>query len=159
VQRSARARASSSSNQGPYFRANGYVADADGTLVEFEHYLNPGGACNLDFYVFESGAPGGALTQVWRTTVAAGAGAGYQSSGPIDLPITNGMYYALGVGWNCSLTYYWSNGGAWAGFDAGIGIYNNNRWDNGYPGASDMYVPPNTGGGTTAYPQRVTFAE
>lgn len=149
----------SSSVLGPYFRANGFVADGDGTLVEFEQYLGLAGACNLDFYVFEAPTPGGALTQVWRDTVVAPAGTAYFNSGPMAVPIVNGNYYALGVGWNCTATYYWQSGGAWAGFDAGVGLFENNRWDNAYPGPSDFYTPPNTGTSSTTYPQRIFFAE
>ena len=150
---------SNSGNLGPYFRANGYVANADGFLGSFEVYMNAGGACSLDFYVFEAASPGGALTQVWRNTVA-GVGLGFQASGPIGLPITSGMYYALGVGWNCTATYYWNSNGAYTNFDAGIGLFTNTRWDNAYPGPSDLYVPPNIGpSGTTTYRHRVYYAE
>ena len=139
-------------------RANGYVANGNGTLVEFEQYLGNATGCSLDFYVFSAAAPGGALTQLWRNTVP-GAGTGFQSSGPMNIPIVNGTYYALGVGWNCTLTYYWNNSGAYSGFDAGVGLFNNSRWDNSYPGPSDFYAPPNTGGGTTTYRQRIYYAE
>lgn len=149
---------SNSANLGPYFRANGYVADADGVLVDFEVYLGNATGCSLDFYVFEAALPDGALTQVWRNTVV-GAGTGYQVSGLVDIDVTSGTYYALGVGWNCTLTYYWESSGGSIGADAGIGTFSNNRWDNSYPGASDFYVPPNVGAASTSYPQRVSWVE
>jgi hypothetical protein len=149
---------SNSGTLGPYFRANGYMATSNGTLAQFDVYLGLAGGCNLDFYVYSSPVAGGALTQLWRTTVAAGAGTSYRSSGPIDLPITAGTYYALGVGWNCAATYYWNNAGTYTGFDAGVGNFTNSRWDNAYPGPSDFYVPPNTGTGTTTYAHHVYFS-
>ncbi len=146
-----------SSTQGPYFRGNGYVADANGTLVDFEVYLGRSAACNVDFYVYTAGAPDGALSLLWNDTVNAGAGTSYVESGPINVDITSGQYYVLGVGWNCSATYYYAQGG-WAGFDGGVGTFANSRWDNAYPGISGAYIPPNTGTGGTAYLHRVLWA-
>ena len=85
------------------------------------------------------------------------AGTQYFNSGTIDLAVTDGNYYVLGVGWNCTATYYWNNVGTWADFDAGIGIFTDNRWDNGYPGASDMYTPPNSGTNSTTYPHQILW--
>jgi hypothetical protein len=148
-----------SSTQTSYFRGHGYNADSDGQLLDFEVYLGLAAACDLDFYVYEAAAFGGPYTQVTRTTVNAGPGMAYYAAGIPTVPITNGSYYILGVGWNCSATYYWDGSGAYAGVDAGVGIFNVSHWDNSYPGASDMYVPPNTGGGSTVYVHKVTFAE
>ncbi|MCA9710336.1 MAG: hypothetical protein KDK70_31140 [Myxococcales bacterium] len=148
-----------SSTQNNYFRSHGYAADGDGLLMDFEVYLGLAGACDLDFYVYEAPAFGGPYTQVVRTTVTSGPGTGYYPAGlPAPVPITSGMYYVTGVGWNCAATYYWDNTGAYAGHDAGIGIFNVSHWDNAYPGASDVYVPPNTGGGGTAYVHRYLYA-
>lgn len=142
-----------------YFRANAFVASSDGTLAEFEQYLGLSGLCSLDFYVFEAAGPAGVLSQIWRGTVVAPASTGYQASGIIDVPTTSGNYYVLGVGWNCTATYYYQGGGGWAGVDVGIGAFENNRWDNAYSGASDFYIPPNTGTSSTAYAQRIYFAD
>ena len=141
-----------------YFRGHGYQANGDGVLVDFEVYLGLAGACSLDFYVYEANGFGGPYTLLQRTTVNAGPGTTYFAAGLSDIPVTNGMYYVTGVGWNCNATYYWDNSGAFAGVDAGIGIFNVSHWDNAYPGASDLYVPPNTGGGGTVYAHRVFFA-
>ncbi|MCX4248051.1 hypothetical protein [Paraliomyxa miuraensis] len=147
-----------SSTQNTYFRGHGYTADGPGTLIDFEVYLGLAAACNLDFYVHEAPGFGGPYTQVQRTTVAAGPGTQYYAAGLSPVPVIAGNYYILGVAWNCSATYYWDGTGAYAGVDAGIGIFNVSHWDNGYPGASDLYVPPNTGTGNTVYVHRVTFA-
>lgn len=141
------------------FRGNGYAADGDGVLVEFEVYLDLPAACDLDFYVFEAPAFGGPYTQVQRNTVNAGPGLAYYAAGIPLVPITAGMDYILGVGWNCSATYFWTSDGSFAGTEGGIGLFNENHWDNAYPGASDMYVPPNTGGPNTVYVQRVHFGD
>ncbi len=150
---------STSFTVGNYFRSNGYNADADGLLIDWEVYLGLAAACNLDFYVYEAPAFGGPYTQLARNTVNAGPGTGYYSAGMPSLAITGGLYYVLGVGWNCSATYYWDGSGAYAGVDGGVGLFNVSHWDNAYPGPSDLYVPPNTGGGNTVYVQRITFGQ
>ncbi|MCX4248052.1 hypothetical protein [Paraliomyxa miuraensis] len=138
------------------FRGNGYVADGNGVLVDFSMYLNLPAACNVDFYVFESTMPTGApLTQVARSTVNAGPGTDYVMAGIPLVPITTGMYYVLGAGTSCNALFYWEIS---VGTDVGVGIANNNRWDNAYPGPSDMYVPPNTGT-NNIYVQQVFFGD
>lgn len=141
------------------FRGNGYLADGNGILVDFQAYLGLAAACDLDFYVYEAPAFGGPYTQVARTTVNAGPGTDYYAAGLPLVPVTSGMYYVLGVGWNCAATYYWNSSGAFAGADGGLGTFNVGHWDNTYPGASDLYVPPNASGANTVYTQRVFFGE
>jgi len=145
--------------QDSYFRGHGYEADGDGVLVDFEVYLGLAAACDLDFYVFEAPAFGGPYTLRQRTTVNAGPGTGYWAAGMTGLDIDGGAYYVTGVGWNCEATYYWDATGAFAGVDAGIGIYDVRHMDNAYPGASDLYVPPDVASGNTAYVHRVFFAD
>lgn len=139
------------------FRGNGYVADGDGVLVDFGVYLGLAAPCDLDFYVYEAPMYGGPYTQVARTTVPAAAGTDYYMAGIPLVPVTAGSYYVLGVGWTCSVTSYWNSSGAFAGADAGVGLFNVSHWDNAYPGPSDAYLPPNVGPLTTVYAQRVFF--
>lgn len=141
------------------FRGNGYAADSSGVLVEFDAYLNLPAACDVDFYVYEASMFGGPYTQVARTTINVGPGLDYYAAGLPLIPVTAGMYYVLGAASSCSVTHYWTSDGSFAGFDAGIGLFNVSHWDNAYPGPSDLYVPPNTGGLNTVYAQRVYFAD
>ncbi|MCA9705291.1 MAG: PT domain-containing protein [Myxococcales bacterium] len=139
------------------FRGNGYIAASTGLLTDFEVYLDVAAPCDLDFYVWEGPAFGGPHVQVARTTVTAGPGLNYYSAGIPLVPITSGLYYILGVGWNCQATYYWDSTGTYAGADGGLGAAHVGYTDNSYPGASDMYVPPGNGGPATVYPQRVHY--
>jgi hypothetical protein len=141
------------------FRGNGYIADAGGVLVDFEAYLGLAAACDVDFYVYEAPVAGGPYTQRARTTVNAGPGVAYYTAGIPLVPVTAGMYYVLGAASSCSVTHYWNSSGAYAGVDAGIGLFNANHFDNAYPGPSDDYVPPNMGSMSTVYVQRVHFGE
>ena len=145
------------SAQNSFFRGNGYIADTDGLLTDFEVYLDLAAACDLDFYVWEGPAYGGPHVQVARTTVTAGPSTGWHAANLPLVPITSGLYYILGVGWNCEATYYWDSTGTYANDDGGLGDTHVGYTDNAYPGASDMYVPPNNGAPTTVYPQRVHF--
>lgn len=149
---------SSSGTLGPYFRGHGYDADADGAVVSFDVYLGRSAPCDVDFYIYEAAAQGSPLTQLWRTTVNAPVGTDYVSSGPANIPVVNGNYYVLGAGWNCAATYYWNNAGTYQNHDTGVGIFAVSHWDNSYPGPSDVYVPPNTGSGATAYDHQVLWA-
>ena len=79
------------------------------------------------------------------------------SSGPLNVAVTAGKYYVLGVGSNCSAGYYYDNTGGYAGANAGIGVFSNNRWSNAYPGPSNGYVPAATGTSVQAYAQKVVF--
>jgi hypothetical protein len=139
------------------FRGNGYAAQGNGVLVDFDVYLGLAAACDVDFYVYEAPMYGGPYTQVARTTVNVGPGTDYFSAGIPLVPVTAGFYYVLGAGWTCSVTSYWNSSGIYAGQDAGIGLFNVSHWDNAYPGPSDMYVPPSVGGLNTVYAQRVYF--
>jgi hypothetical protein len=139
------------------FRSNGYAAQTNGVLVDFDVYLGIAAPCDVDFYVYEAPAYGGPYSQVARTTVNLPAGLDYYRAGIPLVPVTAGRYYVLGVGALCPVTNYWNSTGAYAGADGGIGLFNVSHWDNAYPGPSDAYWPPNVGGVNTVYVQRVFF--
>ena len=142
------------SNSG-YYRGNSYQAVADNTLVSFEQYMYLASACTIDFYVHEQGSSG-IWTIVWYDSISASAGTGYISSGTIDLAVTNGNKYMLGVGYTCTATTYGASG-SWSGYDTGIGTFRNPHFSSGYTGYSASFVPGSTGGSTTAYTQIVTL--
>ncbi len=147
--------ASSQATGSSGFRGNSYAADADDTLVSFEQYLALSSSCDLDFYVLEQVS--GVWSVAWYDQITAPAGTGYVSSGDIDLAVTMGNNYMLGVGFTCSTTYYWESG-SWSGTDTGIGTFRNPHFATSYSGYSATYYPPNTGASTQAYTQIVTMA-
>jgi len=139
-----------------YFRANTYQAYDNRTLVEFEHYLSPSGSCDVGFFVFSSSTQSGPWTLQWSSMVTHSAGESFKNSGPINLALTSGTYYALGAGWDCSSTYYGLSVGGLAGTDAGVGYFQTNTYDNSYPLFSASFNPTGTGSAALAYKQRVT---
>ena len=67
---------------------------------------------------------------------------GVQAAGDA-VRIAAGTYVGLGVGWNCSATYYGDYSG-WSGTYE-YGDFIQTYWDNSYPGYSPTYAPTNTG--------------
>ena len=132
-----------------YFRGNAFLNEQGGVLEAFDVYLTAPPGCPLDFYVLtRTSAAGDWVVEVLSERLAFG-GTDWVSSGPIDLPLTPGTYYGVGVGWNCSATYY--AGTPMMGQDYGVGTWQNNIWDNAYPGASWTYAVPEVGASDLAY--------
>jgi len=140
-----------------YWRGNIYEAYRATTLRRFSSYLGLAGSCTLGFYVFTSSSVSGPYTRVWSASVTS-SGTAYHSSGPLDLPVTSGTYYALGVGWDCSATYYSATYDTMTGRDAGIGYVRGNAFSNSYPGYSPAFMPSNFNAGGPHYDQIVTVA-
>lgn len=145
----------SSYTASPFFRGNAYQVTTSVQLQSFEQYLELPASCTLGFYVLRGSGATGPWTTVW-SSAAARSGAGYQSSGTIGITLSPGYHYALGVGWTCSGVTYEGNSGGWSGYATNIGAYRGNIWDNAYAGYSTSYSPPNAGGATLAYAQRIT---
>jgi len=143
---------------GPYFRGNSYQATANATLLGFEQYLGRSGSCDIGIVVMESTvADTGPWTVLASTTTNVAAGTGYVVSPDYEIPIVAGRFYALGIGWACSATYYGDQSLDWRGVDAGIGLYRTTVWDNSYA-YSPGYTPPNDGSSGLAYNQRIHWA-
>jgi hypothetical protein len=88
-------------------RGNYYQVTVNRTLVEIEHYLNPSVATSLRWSVYEGVASTGTFTRIFTTTTTATVGLGYQSSGPINVPLVAGRYYFIGTGWSSSSAHYY----------------------------------------------------
>ena len=149
---------SSSWSAGPYFRGNAYAVDADSQLRSFAVYLGLESDCDVDFYVHQRAGGGGAWTTVWAGTKAAPAGTGHVRSPAVELDLVAGDEYGLGVGWNCTATYY-GDSYAGAGAEAGVGEHVENYWDNSYPGFSATYTPPEIGSEALAYYHRIAYRD
>ena len=63
---------------------------------------------------------------------------------------TAGTFYALGVAWACSATYYSATYGSDAGADGGVGDLVGNAYGSGFTGYSTTYIPSGTDGATGA---------
>jgi hypothetical protein len=80
------------------------------TLRQIEQYMAiaTAGGTPMNFLVFESATQTGTYTQIFSVTVTLPVATGYQSSGPMSVPLVAGRYYAIGVQWgSLSATYYW----------------------------------------------------
>lgn len=139
-----------------YFRGNSYEAYTTTTLLRFSAYLGLSGSCTLGFYVFTSSSATGPFTRIWSNSVTS-SGTGFHSSGPIDLVATSGTFYTLGVGWDCSATYYSANYDTMTGLDGGIGYLRGNVWSNSYSGYTTGFVPSGSAAGGAHYEQIVTI--
>ncbi len=146
--------ATNSGSSSASFRGNSYTADDDDVLVSFQQYVGLSSSCDLDFYVLEQAS--GSWSVAWYSQVTTASGTDYASSGDIDLDITAGNIYMLGVGHTCSMTYYWETD-SWSGTDVGIGTFRNPHWDTAYSGYSSSYYPSSTGSSSIAYTQIVTM--
>ena len=138
-----------------YFRANVYSVTTSSTLNEYSVNLGLRSACVLDYYMFEGSSQTGPWTLVWSDSFSVTAGFGMQASGTVDEPMTAGSFYALGVGWNCSATYYADSGTSDS--DAGFGTVVGTAWSNSYSGYSTAFNPPNHGGGSTVYHHELNY--
>jgi len=92
-------------------KGNSYRVDMDVTLEMAEFYLNYTGDMLLQYYVYESTVEFGTYSQIWTfSETVTGTGAGWYSSGPINVPLGSGKYYIIAVSWDGGCTYYYNTG-------------------------------------------------
>lgn len=89
-------------------RGNTYTVSANQTLTNFSMELGVTGNVDLYFYVLESATLSGTYTVLSETIVpTVGVGQDFYDSGTIDVPLSAGMYYGIGVAWqSASVIYY-----------------------------------------------------
>jgi hypothetical protein len=89
-------------------RGNTYTVSANQTLTNFSMELGFTGNVDLYFYVLESATLDGTYTVLSETIVpTVGTGQAFYDSGTIDVSLSTGMYYGIGVAWqSASVTYY-----------------------------------------------------
>ncbi len=142
-----------------YYRANVYLASDTVDIAEVEQYLGLASNCYLGWYLYSATSTSGTRTLLWSSRVYTLAGTGYASSGPISgVTTTPGMYYILGVGWECTATYSGQSGSSLPSVDLGFGYFAVNAWSNTYTGYSLGFVPSGTGSSSLAYEQRISYA-
>ncbi|MGA9115307.1 MAG: FlgD immunoglobulin-like domain containing protein [Bacteroidota bacterium] len=77
-------------------------------LLEIRSYLDITTPRELRFVVYENTAPTGTFTKIFESIIpSSGTGVQFYSSGPINLELVAGKYYAVGVNWNGGLRYWW----------------------------------------------------
>ena len=94
----------SGSNRG---RGNTFTFTENEKLIEFTVWLDFTGDATIYFYVLESSTLNGTYTPIYEgIEPTSSTGAGYYSSGTIDVDLTAGMYYGIGVAWGPETIYY-----------------------------------------------------
>lgn len=91
-------------------KASLFRVDTSVLLIDYEMYLNVPGVENLTWFVHRYHSRAGVYTLEWSSTVAVngtGVGPAFYSTGPIALPLIEGNYYQIGVGWPGSLNYHY----------------------------------------------------
>jgi hypothetical protein len=92
-------------------KGNAYRIDVDTRLDEVEFWLSFTGTQTLTYYVFDSPVEFGTYTEVFRDSeMVGGTGAGWYSSGTLNIQLVAGRYYIIAVSWNGSMTYYYDTG-------------------------------------------------
>jgi subtilisin family serine protease len=79
-------------------------------LVEIKSWLTITTSRELRFVVYENTLPTGSFTKIFESTLASsGTGTQFYSSGPVNIMLQSGKYYAIGVNWNGGLNYFWQS--------------------------------------------------
>jgi hypothetical protein len=91
-------------------RGNSYAVTASVSVLSIEAWLSFSGPRTLNFYVYHSPVEFGTYTQVHMNSVSAtGTGTpGWQSSGPIGVPMVGGNHYIIAVSWTGQVSYAFS---------------------------------------------------
>merc|ERR1712232_259542 len=85
------------------YRGNHVVPHVDTVLSHFEVHLDVPVSTTLDFYVHEFN--NGQVAPLWSRTMMVSSRPGFISSGSIDILLTSGKHYVLGVGWLGEVTH------------------------------------------------------
>jgi hypothetical protein len=91
-------------------KASLFKVDSSALLLEFEFHLNMTQPDTLTFFAYRhhSRTAGSTLEWTHQVSVPATSGPQFVSTGPIALNLVAGNYYAIGVMWNNSLTYFYN---------------------------------------------------
>jgi hypothetical protein len=109
---------SSSTQNAGLYRGCVYQVDTSVPLKLIEQWLTINAATQLEFFVYSNPTMTGTFTKIFSTTVASGTGTGWQSSGPIDVPLNAGTFYLVGCGAMGQATFF--DDGGTAGLPAAV---------------------------------------
>lgn len=119
------------------YRGNRVVTQADTILSHFEVYLDVALSTTLDFYLHEF--KDGQVTLVWSKTMKVLSRSGFISSGSIDILLSRGKQYVLGVGWLGEVTHELEK--AECDVHHGSFVFTGAAWQSHYEGHSDHFAP------------------
>ena len=89
-------------------RGNVLRADKNTVLLQFSQKVNGTAGDTLTWGVYESQSTSGPWTEVFEgSTSAVTSDPAYHDSPQMNVPLTTGLYYALGVHWTANSGYYW----------------------------------------------------
>ena len=80
----------------------------DVILEDFEFYADVAGMESATFVVYEGIAAAWNYDRIWSEDLTI-SGSGWHSSGEINIPLTAGRFYAIGIEVSQDITYYWTN--------------------------------------------------
>lgn len=92
-------------------KASLFQVDSSVVVLDYQMYLNVPGPETLTWFLYRHHSRTGAATLEWSQQVqvnGTGAGPTWYSSGPIPVPLAEGNFYMLGVGWPGTLTYHYN---------------------------------------------------
>ena len=96
---------------GNRYRGNVLQATQDDWLNEVEAWFDVGAGTTFTWAVYTASSADGPFSLVTSTTtVDTTSGTGWRSSGALDVPMTNGQYYAVLAAWAPSVEYFYRTG-------------------------------------------------
>ncbi len=113
----------SSSNTGNNrYRGNVLQATSDDWLGEAEMWADISGPVTFTWAVYTSGAADGPFSLVTsQTSIETATGPAWRGSGPLNLPITSGQFYAVIAAWSPDVTYYYRTSPTFSGATTAFG--------------------------------------
>ncbi|MCP4411743.1 MAG: choice-of-anchor D domain-containing protein, partial [Gammaproteobacteria bacterium] len=88
-------------------RGNIFYVNTSTTLLEHKFYLSITTSTQLNLFVYQGTAATGTFNKISDIHYASsGTGAGFYTSGPINVPLEAGYYYYIGASWDGSAEYY-----------------------------------------------------
>ncbi|HOX25777.1 MAG TPA: FlgD immunoglobulin-like domain containing protein [Candidatus Krumholzibacteria bacterium] len=123
------------------------------SILQIGAYLNFTGSRQLNFVILEAPVQAGPYQEICSQVVdVVGNGEGFYDSQPLSVPLAEGKFYIVGVGWTGgNITYYWDTASMPHAVSFGQKHYGF-RWD-GYPLPGTV---PSPAFYTANYYQRIT---
>jgi hypothetical protein len=100
---------SSSATTSSYFYGNVYEVSEDTTLASFDMWINPDSTATAYFVVLEATSRTGTYSRLDYSSVSITGGSTWYNSGSLDVDLTAGRFYLIGVGTSASTLYYYDD--------------------------------------------------
>ena len=92
-------------------RGNYWYVTTSVLVGEAQAWLDAPTGETLNWRVYSSGSAYGTFNILHSQTTSAVGGGGYESSGPMSVPLQAGTYYVIGVWWSGDVEYGWTDPG------------------------------------------------